>query len=109
MALHLDPAPGGGNQNLPSAKLPHRGNYVTHLTSHKRAPTDQDLLDLSLDDAHRASQLQTRSRFTKRRKYDTLMDAIYAGENLYSQDIATLVNTYGRSMVRAQLNNHLVV
>jgi hypothetical protein len=92
---------------LPKAKLPHRDNYVTHLTSHKRFPTDQDLLDLGLDDAHRASQLQTRSRFTKKRKYDTLMDAIYAGERLYSQDIATLLNTYGRSMVRAQLNNRL--
>ena len=94
-------------ENLPSSKLPKRDNYVTHLTSHKRVPTDQDLLDLSLDDAHRASQLQTRSRFTKKRKYDTLMDAIYAGETIYSQDIATLINTYGRSMVRAQLNNRL--
>lgn len=94
--------------NLKSAKLPNRGNYVTHLTSHKVAPTEQDLLNLSLDDAHRASTINVRSRFMKARKYDTLLDAIYAGEKIYSQDIATLLSTYGRSMVRAQLNNRVV-
>ncbi len=102
----VDPS-GIAQKFIRSAKLPYRSNYVTHLTSHKVAPTSQDLLDLALDDSHRASQLQTRSRFTKKRKYDTLMDAIYAGEMLYSQDIATLLKTYGSSMVRAQLNSRL--
>jgi hypothetical protein len=89
------------------SELYHRANYVPHVITNKFAATVDDVMDSTLADAHSAAQLQTRSRFTKRRKYATLMDAIHAGQKIYTQDIAELVNIYGRSVIRAQLNNRL--
>ena len=92
----------------PDAELKLRHNYVPHLVSKKLAPEEQDLLDMALDDAHRADKLQTHSRFLNERKYTTMMDAMKAGEKLYSQDLANLVNAYGKSMIRAQINSRLL-
>ena len=83
-------------------------NYVPHLIKREFAPTDKTLYEWTLDDAHKAGQLQTRSAHLKERSYETLMDAIDAGETVYTRDIAHLAQVYGKSMLRAQVNARLL-
>jgi hypothetical protein len=85
-----------------------RKNYIPHATRREFAPTDQTIDQTILSDAHRAQQIQTRSRFTKARTHDTLVDALEGGETLLTQDVSSLIKMYGRSVVRAQLNNRLM-
>jgi len=93
--------------------LKFRDNYVTHATKKRFAPTENDILesvleDIMLADPHRASQLQTVSRYTKKRSHETLQDAKDAGVSLLTEDISQLVRMYGKSMLRAQLNKRLL-
>jgi len=83
-------------------------NYVPHLAKKEFAPTETMLEDWSVTDAHRAGQLQTRSRHEKKRSYETLMDGMDNGVDYYTRDIRDLVGIYGRSMVRAQNNYRLL-
>ena len=92
-----------------SRRLPTRENYVPHVTRREFAPSDDTSIFADvLADAHRAQQLQTRSRFTRRREHDTLLDAIHAGETLLTQDISQLIKMYGKSMLRSQINHRLL-
>ena len=79
-------------------------NYVPRLVKREFAPTHGKLEEWSIQDAHRAGQLQTRSKFLNERRYETTMDAIEAGEKLYTTDIADLLSIYSKSMVRSQIN-----
>ena len=83
-------------------------NYVPHLIKKEFAPTDNTLYDWTISDAHKANQLQTRSKHLKERSYETLMDAIDAGETVYTRDIANLAQVYGKSMLRSQVNARLL-
>ena len=85
-----------------------RSNYVPHATKHELFSEANAMQDSILFDAHRASRLQTQSRFTKQREYATIEDAKMGGETMLTEDISSLINMYGRSMVRAQLNRRLV-
>ena len=95
-------------ERLGGTRLGHYTNYVPHLPVRKFAPTETDLLDWSITDAHRAGQLSTRARFEKPRIYETLMDGIEAGEKYYTRDIASLVSLYGKSMLKARMNQRLI-
>ena len=83
-------------------------NYVPHLIKKVFAPSERELGEWSVTDAHRAGQLQTNSKFLKKRSYETAIDAIEAGETLYSTDLAEVFNIYGKSMLRAQINARVV-
>lgn len=89
-------------------QLKRRRNYVPHVVKRMFAPTEKDLMEWSISDLHRAGQLQTRSRFTKERTYETLQDVKEAGLELYTEDIASLISMYGKSMMRSQLNKRLI-
>ena len=86
----------------------HYKNYVPHLIKREFAPTENSLFDWSLEDAHAAGQLQTSSKHLRKRSYETMMDAMDAGESLYTRDIAQLVSAYGKSMLRSQVNARLL-
>ena len=94
-------------------ELLRRKNYVPHVTKGEFAPTEEQIIrgvltDAGLGDPHRAAQLQTRSRFTKHRVYDTLLESAESGQTLLSEDISSLIKTYGKSMLRAQMNQRLI-
>jgi hypothetical protein len=92
-----------------STWLRSRENYVPHVTTGgKFAPDEVSVWRDTLADAHRAAQLQTTSRFTKPRTHETMVDALEAGETLLTEDISKLIPIYGKSLIRAQLNNRLL-
>jgi hypothetical protein len=91
-----------------SRRLRQRDNYVPHVTRREFAPDDASIWQDTLMDAHRAGQLQTTSRFTKRRTHDTIVEALDAGETLLTEDISSLIRIYGKSMLRSQINSRLI-
>ena len=81
-------------------------NYVPHIVKEKPLMTETELMDALFKDSQRG--LNTKTTFTRDRKFDTAIDLMDAGYELQTRDIGKVVGSYLKSMQRAEINKDLI-